>query len=147
MNFVDQASALALQYHNGQINQHNGEAYILHVQRVAIAVRDHKHPELFQAAAWLHDTLEDTELTLGALQAAIPKADELYEAVLALTHNPGESYSDYCLRASLNRIARVVKRHDITDNFRRNHLIESEETRLRMAKKYSKGLDILSGVA
>lgn len=147
MNLVDSAIATAIKAHNGHVNQHNGEPYMLHLQRVYISVREAGYPEIFQAAAWLHDSLEDTELNLEALQGAIPKADELYEAVLALTHNPGESYADYCRRAKLNRVARIVKRYDLLDNFRRNHLIESEETRLRMAKKYSLGLDILENIA
>lgn len=147
MNLVDNAMTLAITYHNGHINKHNGEPYMLHLQRVYISVREAFYPEIFQAAAWLHDALEDTEMDLGILQGAMRGNYELHEAILALTHNKGEGYGDYCNRVKLNRVARVVKRFDLLDNFRRNHLIESEETRLRMAKKYSLGLDILSGTA
>lgn len=40
MNRVDLAMHYALQYHNGQTNKHDGEAYLLHVHRVAMHVRD-----------------------------------------------------------------------------------------------------------
>ena len=147
MNIVDQAMQLAITYHNGHVNQHNGEAYMLHLQRVYIGVRAAGYSELYQATAWLHDSLEDTELNLTILQTALPHAHELHEALVAMTHNQGESYEEYCRRAKMNRIARIVKRYDMHDNFRRNYLIEDEETRLRMAKKYSLGMDILGGVA
>ena len=32
----------------------------------------------------------------------------------------------------------------MTDNFRRNHMVVKEESRVRMAGKYSLGMDILS---
>lgn len=41
-------------------------------------------------------------------------------------------------------IAARVKVSDLNDNFRRNHMITDDGKRLRMAGKYSLGLDILS---
>jgi (p)ppGpp synthase/HD superfamily hydrolase len=138
---VDRAMAVALQYHNGQVNKHNGEPYILHVQRVAFHVRDRQLPHVHQAVAWLHDALEDTDLTVQELNAEFPA--EVVSAVVALTKTKGLSNEEYYRILATNPIAARVKVSDIIDNFSRNHEIEDEATRLRMGAKYSLGLDIL----
>lgn len=145
MELIDRSIAFAINAHHGQINNHNGEVYLLHVQRVACAVRDAGHPEKFISAAWLHDTIEDSEINLGALQGAI-RDNDVVAAVVALTHENNEPYVDYINRVVQNNIARVVKLHDLHDNFRRNHTIQDEATKARLAKKYSEALDILTGV-
>lgn len=140
MNLVDKAMQLAIQSHHGQINNHDGEPYLLHCMRVWMIVRDSGGSELAQATAWLHDTLEDTDtsfLNLWTLDA------ELASAVWCLSKIAGESNEEYYHRVHASDIATEVKLADIADNFGRNHLIEDEATRLRMAKKYSLGMDIL----
>lgn len=141
VNAVDLAMAVALEYHNGQTNKHDGEAYITHVHRVAMHVRDRGLDETHQAVAWLHDTLEDTELTPGTLNAAFPPV--VVSAVLALTKVPGVDNATYYNNLLKNPIAARVKISDIIDNFSRNHKITDDTARLRMAAKYSLGLDIL----
>lgn len=95
-----------------------------------------------QATAWLHDTLEDTELTFPDLMIVMPNSIAM--AVEILTKKKGESNETYYLRVRENPMARQVKLCDMTDNFRRNHLITDPDTRERMMKKYSLGFDILS---
>lgn len=138
---VDRAMATAIQEHNGQVNKHNGEAYIAHVHRVAMHVRDRGLDETHQAVAWLHDALEDTALTAAELNASFPP--EVVSAVLALTKQVGQRNDDYYRLLTQNHIAARVKISDIIDNFSRNHTITDDATRLRMAAKYSLGLDIL----
>jgi guanosine-3',5'-bis(diphosphate) 3'-pyrophosphohydrolase len=140
---IDRAMAIALRYHNGQVNQHDGEPYILHVQRVANHVRDRGLSETHQAIAWLHDVLEDTECTPKQIVDAFPNNGVIIQAVLALTKVKGISNEVYytCLKA--DPVAAAVKISDLVDNFSRNHMIEDEATRVRMASKYSLGLDIL----
>lgn len=141
-NIVDRAAALAMRYHCGQINKHDGEPYILHCHRVAVSLREDGQTAPFIATGWLHDTLEDTELTFSDLMILMPNSVAF--AVQTLTKNKGESNEGYYYRVRGNDLARRVKIADLTDNFRRNHLISDEETRLRMARKYSLGFDILS---
>jgi (p)ppGpp synthase/HD superfamily hydrolase len=119
VNAVDLAIATAIQYHNGQTNKHDGEAYITHVHRVAMHVRDRGLDETHQAVAWLHDTLEDTALTVGTLNAAFPP--EIVAAVIALTKTGSLSNMDYYHSLRFNPIAARVKISDIIDNFSRNH--------------------------
>lgn len=142
MNLVDRAAAIALQAHNGQVNNHDGEAYILHVHRVFTMVRDAGLPDRHQAVAWLHDVLEDTPVTIRDLAEEFDAT--LTSAVVALTKVKGESNEDYYSRVRTNSIATAVKIQDINDNFGRNHTITDEATRLRMQKKYSLGVDMLT---
>lgn len=138
---VDKALQLAIKAHDGQYNQYNGEPYILHPIRVWIATRDSGLDEIHQATALLHDVLEDTSLSVMDLLDEFPT--EVVEAVTVLTKRKGVSNEQYYEKVRRHPVARRVKIVDIQENFGRNHLIEDEETRLRMAKKYSKGIDIL----
>lgn len=141
MNLVDRAMATALAFHNGQVNKHDNMPYILHVQRVAIHVRDRGLDETHQAVAWLHDVLEDTALTPERLNREFNST--VVAAVLALTKEKGVSNEEYYRALARNDIAARVKVSDIIDNFGRNHQIEDDATRLRMAAKYSLGLNML----
>ncbi len=143
MKLEDTAIILALTHHFGVRNKHNGEPYVLHLHRVATAVRDGGYGPAAQATAWLHDILEDTDCKVFDLyDAGMPS--EVVEAVVLLTKEGGENKA-YYERIATNAIARIVKLKDLTDNFRRNYMIEDAETRLRMARKYSMGFDILGG--
>lgn len=138
---LDLAIMVAIREHNGQTNKHNGEAYISHVHRVAMHVRDRGLDETHQAVAWLHDVLEDTEFSHNLLNTLFNS--DIVSAVIAITKVKGQSNEDYYKALTKNAIAARVKISDIVDNFSRNHSIEDDATRLRMAAKYSLGLDIL----
>lgn len=138
---LDLAVEVALRAHNGQVNKHDGEPYILHVHRVALHVRERGLDETHQAVAWLHDVLEDTEFTAAELNATF--GPDIVTAVLALTKVNGEPNDVYYRALTRLPIAARVKISDIIDNFSRNHAITDDATRLRMASKYSLGLDIL----
>jgi len=58
------AYAFALTAHEGQMRKYTGEPYIVHPEEVAELVRSVPHTEEMLAAAWLHDTVEDTDVTL-----------------------------------------------------------------------------------
>lgn len=141
MNVVDLATSVAIEYHNGQVNKHNGEPYILHVHRVALHVRDRGLDEAHQAVAWLHDTLEDTALDIGELNRLFDP--QIVAAVIAITKQQGNTNAEYYNLLRLDPLAARVKVSDIVDNFSRNHTIADDPTRLRMAAKYSLGLDVL----
>jgi len=147
MNLVDQAQQMALKAHFGQSNNHDDEPYVLHLQRVYISTRDAGLDEIHQAVAWLHDTLEDTNLTVSEIINGLG-ADEsaacIASGVLSLTKIQSETNEHYYHCVKSNPVAKAVKLHDLHDNFGRNHLIEDEATRLRMAHKYSLGIDILT---
>ncbi len=141
---VDKAMARAIQAHDGQVNKHSNEPYILHPMRVWIMVRNAGLDEQHQAVAWLHDTIEDTDYTLEHMMREF--GPDISAGVMSMTKVSGETNEDYYNRCNQNLIGRRVKLFDIDENFGRNHLIEDESTRARMAKKYSLGRDILCRV-
>lgn len=68
---VERARAFAEEAHRGQQRKYEKTPYIRHLERVAGLLRDHGHegPAVL-AAAFLHDTLEDTDTTVDALIGA-----------------------------------------------------------------------------
>lgn len=57
---IQQAAAMASEWHKDQVRKYTGEPYITHLQEVAAIVRSVPYTEDMVCAAWLHDTLEDT---------------------------------------------------------------------------------------
>jgi (p)ppGpp synthase/HD superfamily hydrolase len=67
------------------------------------------------AAAWLHDVIEDTEVTAeDLLKEGIP--DNVVGLVKILTRGEHERYVDYIRRILTDPDARAVKREDLLDN-------------------------------
>jgi hypothetical protein len=105
---------------------------------VAAGVRAHGGDDGAVAAAWLHDVLEDCDVTAGdLLEAGIPAP--IIEAVRAVTKAEGETLEDYCARVRANPTALLVKRADIEDNTdpARTALLPGQ-VRVRLAAKYAR---------
>ena len=96
-----------------------------------------------QIVALLHDTVEDTGVTLDYLARYFSVS--IVDAVDALTKRKGETLEQSIARVRANELARLVKHADIADNTdpERTALLD-EETRERLAKKYAKSLTLLS---
>lgn len=139
---VQQARVIAAQAHAGQVDK-AGKPYLTHPARVAYAVRAAGGGAEAEAAAWLHDVLEDTTVTAEHLLAVdIPPA--VVEAVIALTGRRGEPYEDKVLRAKANPISRIVKRADISDNADPERLaLLDHVTAARLRAKYARGKALL----
>lgn len=112
MATFDRAVQIAATAHAGQVDK-QGEPYLLHVLRVALAVSD---PDA-RIAAVLHDTVEDTDVTFEELEAE-GFSPAVVEAVRLLTRTRGAPYADYVIRLKGNRLARLVKLSDLADNSR-----------------------------
>lgn len=141
------AIRIAAEAHAEQLDK-GGKPYILHPLRVMLRLAQEGRSEAVQAAAVLHDVLEDCPGWTAArlVQAGIPEA--VVMTVLALTHPSGEPYDEYLSRVMGWGDARLVKRADILDNLdpMRLHPLP-EEDRLRMTKKYHRALAVLGGAA
>lgn len=122
------AIAFAAKAHENQIDK-QGAPYILHTLRIALALRQDAWSEIYQVAAVLHDTVEDTETTLEEIYEAF--GDEVGGAVDSLTRRGhwephpdqeeakwvwDETYKEYIRRCCQNSVARVVKKYDVYDN-------------------------------
>ena len=110
-DYINTALKLAVEAHTGQVDKGNFLPYILHPLTVASRVRT---PEQ-KAAAILHDTIEDTDLTLDKLrEAGIP--DRVVELVEILTDPKDGDFAGYINRVAEDYDAAVVKHADLEDN-------------------------------
>jgi len=133
---VDRAAAIARRAHQGQVDK-AGQPYIGHPSRVAGLVRERLDGDEFAvAAAWLHDTLEDTPVTEHDLACqGFPPA--VTRAVEAVTKRDDEPDTGYVRRIAANRRAIIVKRADLMDNTNPERLAALDEpSRTRLAAKY-----------
>ncbi len=128
MTLFQKALRLITIKHKGQ-KRYNGNPYIIHLIRVSQEVTGQKA----KVVALLHDILEDTDAKPIELACF---GDEILIAVIALTHNKGESYEDYILRVKQNPLAVAVKIADISDNL-------SDSPSDNAIEKSSKALEIL----
>lgn len=111
---ADEARVFATEYHADDLNKHDGERYIYHVQRVAEHLRRAGADDVIIAIAWLHDVVEDTSATLEEIRERF--GDRIGDAVDAITHRPHEPRTDYYERVGANRDALIVKMSDGRDN-------------------------------
>lgn len=128
------AERLARTAHAGQKDPVTGDEYITHVERVVALVEG----DQAKAVAWLHDVLEDTDLSVLALtDAGISQA--VLEAVCLLTRDGVETYGEYieALVKAKNPLAITVKLADLRD-----HLQPTCPERLR--PRYERALELLA---
>lgn len=131
-----QAIGLATSCHQGQVDK-AGRPYIEHPLRVMNAVEG----EVEKIVAVLHDTLEDTTITVEEIDASF--GAEVAQAIVALTRSGDEDYFDFIRRVKQNEIAAKVKIADLQDNMDLSRLsVVMEKDRIRQAK-YEKALAML----
>lgn len=136
---LTKAIMLAAQYHEGQTDK-GGNPYVFHPLRLMLKA----YGETEQIVAMLHDTIEDTELTLPLLREA-GFSETIVEAVDALSRRKKESYEDFILRIKDNPLARRVKVYDLQDNMDLTRIKKRTEKDKERLKKYSRALDVLLG--
>jgi guanosine-3',5'-bis(diphosphate) 3'-pyrophosphohydrolase len=114
------------------------EPSILHAIRVTVAVDG----LAAQTAAILHDVLEDTETTADDLREIGISAD-IVDAVIALTHDPAETYEEYTQRVARNAVARDIKLADLADNLRNNRRLAPTPDVLERIERYERAQELL----
>ena len=149
-DMVKDAKELAKKLHEGMTDKY-GNPYFEHLERVANRVRDMEYDmvdetseiNLYIAAAYLHDVIEDTDYLIGDI---IDKFGEtIAEAVKLLTRGEEETYADYVIGIKKSvflegKIARVVKLADLFD-----HLMGPTPCPPNLIKRYEKSLYTLIG--
>ena len=103
------AMVLAYNAHHGQLDK-GGVPYIFHPIHLAESMDD----EISACVALLHDTVEDTDVTIEQLEQEFPPA--VVEAIRLLTHEEGVEYFDYVRTIKKNPIAVKVKLADLSHN-------------------------------
>ncbi len=131
MNYIGIAREIAIEAHKGQKRKYTGEDYINHPRRIA----EKFSTEGSQVIAWLHDVLEDSEVTAEDLLKAGIRPIWI-EIVECLTRREGEDYFYFIMRIKDIHQAKIIKIADIRDN-----LINSREGSLQ--DKYRLALYIL----
>ena len=130
---VEAAKALATRAHEGQTDKADAP-YILHPQRVAARLESQEA----QVVGWLHDTVEDTELTLSDIEALF--GAETAASVDAITRRRGEAWQAYLERVKADPLARRVKISDLIDNSDLTRLAHVTLRDVERQAKYNRAL-------
>lgn len=131
------AEQLARGAHLGQFRRDGVTPYIRHVEdTVARLLRDDAGPRTI-AVAWLHDVLEDTDVTPEQLRELVG-SEIVVETVETLTKRSKERYTDYLARVLQNPFARAVKIADILANL-------ADDPTEKQIRKYALALLFLVG--
>ena len=133
---VEAAKRLATQMHEGQTDK-AGLPYVTHPQRVALRLTT---PEA-QVVGWLHDTVEDTGLSLSEIEARF--GPQTAAAVDAISRRDGESWDDYLDRVKRNPLAREVKISDLIDNSNLSRIPHITMKDVKRQAKYNRALEEL----
>ena len=134
----EKAYKIAKKAHLGQVDK-AGEDYIKHPEKVASFVKTDEE----KAVAYLHDVIEDTELTLEDLYE-YGFSKEVLEAVDIITKKRGENYQSYLNSVKKNKLARAVKLADLRHNSDLTRFTEVTEKDIKRKEKYQKAIDFLN---
>ena len=134
----EKAYKIAKKAHLGQVDK-AGEDYIKHPEKVASFVKTDEE----KAVAYLHDVIEDTELTLKDL-SEYGFSKEVIEAVDIITKKRGEDYQSYLNSVKKNKLARAVKLADLRHNSDLTRLAKVTEKDIKRKEKYQKAIDFLN---
>ena len=135
---VEAAKALATRAHSGQTDK-AGLPYITHPERVAGRLDTPEEP----VVGWLHDTVEDTEVTLSTIESQFGPVTTA--AVDAISRREGETWSEYLDRVQENPVARAVKISDLIDNSNLGRIPVVTMKDVKRQAKYNKALEKLVG--
>lgn len=140
MSDVEVAELLAVAAHDGQVDK-AGRPYFEHVQAVAAALERYGDDAVM--AGFLHDIVEDTDITLDYLRAAGFPGD-VVNAVDSVTRRPGEPYEDMIRRAASHPLGRLVKLADNAHNSDLERLAALDPaTAVRLQRRYRRARAIL----
>ena len=132
MATLEHALVIAALAHAGQRDK-AGQPYILHPLRMMLKLETEQE----RMVALLHDVLEDTAVTLAALEEA-GFSVEVLQAVQTLTRGPGESRMEAAQRAAQDPLALSVKLADNADNLNPQRIAEPQEEDLQRMREYRK---------
>ena len=137
---TNKAMRIAYDAHLGQTDN-CGIPYIFHPIHLAEQMDD----EYSCCVALLHDTVEDTDITIEDLCKEFPC--EVTDAIKLMTHSDGTDYFEYVRAIKDNPIAKKVKLADLAHNSDQSRCIGCDipaERLLAWEKKYTKAKQILT---
>ena len=131
--FQELALQIAQKAHAGQVDK-AGKDYILHPMTVA----SYMDTDIEKTIAYLHDVLEDTDVTVDALRKIFP--NEIVDTLITLTHRKDESYFEYIQRVSTSKLAKKVKVADLLHNLDITRIKEPTKQDYERLEKYKKAI-------
>jgi len=139
---LEEAIALAREAHEGQVDK-AGAPYIEHPLRMMESVEG----EDAKIVAVLHDTVEDTFVTLEYLREA-GYSEHIIEAIEGVTkrddEHGDEGYEKFIARAAGNPLSRQVKIADLKDNMDLSRIAQPTEKDYKRVEKYQRAVDYLN---
>jgi len=142
-DIVEQARVFAVAAHaaTGQNRKYTGEDYIHHPAAVVEIVRSVPHTPEMLAAAWLHDVVEDTGVTLDDIRAEF--GDAVADLVSHLTDASKPADGNRAARKAIDREhtaqaspqAKTIKLADLIDNTRSIVAHDPDFARLYLQEK------------
>lgn len=122
-----------------------GRPYIEHLRAVANKAREYGASDFGVHAAWLHDSVEDTDLTLDSLRS-VGYPEEVVEIVSLVTRTPEKgTYMDFIrsIADSGNRDAILVKLADNWHNNLPKRIAALPPELQSLSKRYDRAREIL----
>lgn len=136
------ALKLAIIKHEKQVDL-AGEPYTKHIVTVGENVLQVTGDDKTLAVAFLHDILEDTDVSEDELLKDFPM--EVVEAVKIITKdNKTKTYSEYIKSVKENELSRIVKLADLKHNIMLSRFKTFNRKDLLRVKKYIEAMDYLS---
>lgn len=140
IKMVAKARAWDIKAHAGQKDKAGKDYFRAHVAAVAERV---KGDPVAETVAFLHDTVEDTSITIEDIRTGFPK--EVADAVDALTQSKNMPYAEYLWHIQQNPIAVKVKLSGLRSNMDLTRLPHTPTERdLERTRKYKRAYTILS---
>lgn len=136
--FLELAKQLAKEYHKGQVDKAGVDYFSGHVMSVVNGVNTVEE----KIVAYLHDTLEDTNLSYLDLMV-LGFSDKVINGVIFITKDKKESYEDYLKHVKSHELSRAVKLSDLTNNMDLSRLKEITEVDKKRLEKYKKAYKYL----
>ena len=134
---LELAKLLSQEAHKNQVDKAGIDYFTGHIQTVVNSVKTNKE----KTVAYLHDTVEDTNITIDRIYEIF--GDEIGLAVETITKTDNIDYFDYINNIKNNKLARIVKIADLKHNMDLTRLETVTEKDLKRYEKYKKALEIL----
>lgn len=129
---LEKAIEIAVEAHRGQIDK-AGKIYILHPMRVMLKGKTEEE----MIVGILHDTIEDTPVTIDMLEKE-GFSQPVLDALTCISKKKGEDYDHFISRILSNPLACQVKLYDLEDNMNRDRIPYPTDRDLARYQKYEK---------
>jgi (p)ppGpp synthase/HD superfamily hydrolase len=106
-DLIARARAMATRAHASQKRKYSGEPYIVHPEHVASILAETGLPASVVAAAWLHDVIEDCNVTSDEIASEVsPEVAQLVLEVTDISH-PGDGNRQTRRRIDRDHLAKA----------------------------------------